>query len=135
MRDGYTRESRESASGRTSFADFIETWNPSLVVLSGGLQGTDYPIERASTVLGRGPDVDLAFDDETLSRQHASIEFADGGLRLRDLGSLNGVCINGGVVKSGELKHGDRFQLGDLTFQLILEKRSRTPKTHYIEDV
>ena len=135
MRDGYTRESMKSSSSRTSFADFIETWNPSLVVLSGGLQGTDYPIERASTVVGRGPDVDLAFDDETLSRQHASIEFADGGLRLRDLGSLNGVCINGGVVKSVELKHGDRFQLGDLTFQLIHEKRSRAPKIHYIEDV
>jgi pSer/pThr/pTyr-binding forkhead associated (FHA) protein len=135
MRDGYTRESPKSSSRRTSFANFIEAWNPSLVVLSGGLQGADYSIERASTVLGRGPGVDLAFDDETLSRQHASIEFADGGLRLRDLGSLNGVCINGGVVKSGELKHGDRFQLGDLAFQLILEKRSRTPKIHYIEDV
>ena len=135
MRDGYTRESPESSSRRTSFADFIEAWNPSLVVLSGGLQGTDYPIEYACTVVGRGPGVDLAFDDETLSRQHASIEFADGGLRLRDLGSLNGVCINGGVVKSGELKHGDRFQLGDLAFQLILEKRSRAPKIHYIEDV
>ncbi len=135
MRDGYTRESLKSSSSRTSFADFIETWNPSLVVLSGGLQGTDYPIERATTVVGRGPDVDLAFDDETLSRQHASIEFAEGGLRLRDLGSLNGVRINGAEVKWGELKHGDRFQLGDLAFQLILEKRSRTPKTHYIEDV
>jgi len=135
MRDGYTRESLESSSRRTSFAEFIEAWNPSLVVLSGGLQGTDYPIEQASTLVGRGPGVDLALDDETLSRQHASIEFADGGLRLRDLGSLNGVSINGGVVKSGELKHGDRFQLGDLAFQLILEERPRTPKTHYIEDV
>lgn len=137
MRDGHTRKSLEPSPGRTSFADFVETWNPSLVVLSGELQGRDYPIERASTVVGRGPGVDLAFDDETLSRQHASIEFADSGLRLRDLGSLNGVCINGGVVKSGELKHGDRFQLGDLAFQLILEKRSRAPRTHYvdIEDV
>ncbi len=51
MRDGYTRESLESSPRRTSFADFIETWNPSLVVLSGGLQGTDYPIERASTII------------------------------------------------------------------------------------
>jgi hypothetical protein len=38
------------------------------------------------------------------------------------------------VVKSGELKHGDRFQLGDLAFQLVIEERSRTPKIHYIED-
>jgi pSer/pThr/pTyr-binding forkhead associated (FHA) protein len=134
MRDGHTRESLESSSRRTSFADFIEAWDPSLVVLSGGLQGTDYSIEHASTLIGRGPGVDLTFDDETLSRQHASIEFADGGLRLRDLGSLNGVSINGGVVKSGELKHGDRFQLGDLAFQLVLEERLRTPKIHYIED-
>jgi len=134
MRDGYTRKSLESSSHRTSFADFIEAWSASLIVLSGGLQGTDYPIEHASTLIGRGPGVDIAFDDETLSRQHASIEFAAGGLRLRDLGSLNGVSINGGVVKSGELKHGDRFQLGDLAFQLILEERPREPKIHYIED-
>jgi len=135
MRDGYTRESPKSASGATSFAEFIEAWNPSLVILSGKLQGTDFPIERASTVVGRGPGVDLALEDETLSRQHASIEFAGGGLRLRDLGSLNGVSINGGVVKSGALKHGDRFQLGDLAFQLILEERPHTPEIHYIEDV
>ncbi len=134
MRDGYTRESSTSSSGNNSFADFVGVWNPSLVVVSGKLQGTDFPIEHACTVVGRGPGVDLAFDDETLSRQHASIEFAEGGLRLRDLGSLNGVSINGDVVKSGGLKHGDRFQLGDLTFQLIFEKRSRTPKIHYIED-
>jgi pSer/pThr/pTyr-binding forkhead associated (FHA) protein len=135
MRDGYTRESPKSSSGEISFAAFIEAWNPSLVILSGKLQGTDFPIERASTVVGRGPGVDLALDDETLSRQHASIEFAAGGLRLRDLGSLNGASINGSPVKSGALKHGDRFQLGDLAFQLIVEERPHTPKTHYIDDV
>ena len=59
MRDGFTRESRESLAGRITFADFLEDWSPSLVVLSGGLQGTDFPIERASTVVGRGPGVDL----------------------------------------------------------------------------
>jgi len=135
MRDGKTRESRECSAGRTTFADFLEDWHPTLVVLSGRLQGTDHPIERASTVIGRGPGVDLAFDEETLSRQHASIEFADGELRLRDLGSLNGVAINGAATKSGALKHGDRLQLGDLGFQLILEKRSRAAKIHYIDDV
>ena len=135
MRDGYTRESPKSSSGGTSFTEFIQAWNPSLVILSGKLQGTDFPIERASTVIGRGPGVDFALDDETLSRQHASIEFAAGGLRIRDLGSLNGLSINGSTLNSGELKHGDRFQLGDLAFQLIVEERPHTPKTHYIDDV
>jgi serine/threonine protein kinase len=55
--------------------------------LSGRLQGTDYRIERASTVVGRGPGVDLAFDDETLSRQHASLEFANCGYEVeREIG-------------------------------------------------
>jgi pSer/pThr/pTyr-binding forkhead associated (FHA) protein len=135
MRDGYTRESLRSPSGDTSFADFAGRWNPSIVVLNGELQGTDFPIEYAYTVVGRGPGVDLAFDDDTLSRQHASIEFGGGRLRLRDLGSLNGVSINGEVVKSRELKHGDRIQLGDLTFQLIFEKRARTPKIHFVDDI
>jgi len=33
------------------------------------------------------------------------------------------------------VKHGDRFQLGDLAFQLVLEERPHTPKTFYVEDV
>ena len=134
MRDGRTWKSVESQAGRTSFSRFSENYRASLVVLTGDLQGTDYPIEQPSTVLGRGPGVDLAFEDKTLSRQHATVEYAGGGLRVRDLGSLNGVLFNGGVVEQAELDHGDRFQLGDLVLQLVVESRPRTPKTHYIAD-
>jgi pSer/pThr/pTyr-binding forkhead associated (FHA) protein len=135
MRDGRTRRSFEASPGRTTFAEFAERVSASLVVLSGDLQGSDYAIEQSSLTLGRGPGVDLAFDDETLSRQHATLEFADGALRVRDMGSLNGVSVNGGPIECGELKHGDRLQLGDLVLQLILEERPHVPKVHVIEDV
>lgn len=134
MRDGRTRKSLEPSSGPTPFSEFVQTWNVSLVVLNGAMQGTDYAIEQPNTVMGRGPDVDLAFADDTLSRQHARLEFADGGLRLRDLGSLNGSRINGGEILTGDLKHGDRFQLGDLQFQLVFEERPRVPKTHHVAE-
>ncbi|MFP8882227.1 MAG: FHA domain-containing protein [Myxococcota bacterium] len=134
MRDGRTRKSVQSQVGRTPFAEFSNSYSASLVVLTGDLQGTDYPIERPTTVLGRGPGADLSFSCETLSRQHASVEFADGGLRLRDLGSLNGITLNGSLVEQADLDHGDKFRIGDLVLQLIVEPRSRVPKTHYIAD-
>jgi pSer/pThr/pTyr-binding forkhead associated (FHA) protein len=132
MRDGRTRKSVQSQVGNTPFSEFAGNFHASLVVLTGELQGTDYPIEQPTTVLGRGPGADLAFGCETLSRQHVSVDFADGGLRLRDLGSLNGVLLNGDVVELADIDHGDKFQIGDLVLQLIVEPRSRTPKTHYI---
>jgi pSer/pThr/pTyr-binding forkhead associated (FHA) protein len=134
VRDGRTRKSVPNQVGRTSFSEFANRYDATLVVLTGDLQGNDYPIEQATTVLGRGPGADLAFTCDTLSRQHASLDFSDGGLRLRDLGSLNGVRINGALIEQIELDHGDKFQIGDLVLQLIVEPRSQVPKTHYIAD-
>ena len=134
MRDGRTRKSVGSEPGRDSFSDFSRSYRASLVVLTGAGQGTDYTIERSRMVLGRGPGVDISLEGETLSRQHASVEYADGGLRVRDLGSLNGVLLNGCAVDQAEVAHGDRFQLGDLVLQLVVESRQRVPKTHYIAD-
>lgn len=134
MRDGRTRKSVQNQVGRTSFSEFADRFDATLVVLTGDLQGNDYPIKQSTTVLGRGPGADLTFSCETLSRQHASLDFTDGGLRLRDLGSLNGVRINGALVEQIELDHGDKFQIGDLVLQLIVEPRHRAPKTHYIAD-
>lgn len=134
MRDGRTRKSVQNQIGRTPFSEFSDNFDASLVVLTGDLQGNDYPIEQPTTVLGRGPGADLEFLCETLSRQHASLDFADGGLRLRDLGSLNGVRINGDLIDQADLEHGDKFQIGDLVLQLILEPRAKVPKTHYIAE-
>ena len=78
--------------------------------------------------------VDLAFDDEAMSREHAAIEFTKGGYRIRDLASTNGVYINDAHVAVGDLKHGDRFQLGDHLFTFVLEEIVRQPKPYAIDD-
>jgi pSer/pThr/pTyr-binding forkhead associated (FHA) protein len=69
-----------------------------------------------------------------MSSAHAALEFAGGGFRIRDLGSTNGVLLNGGEVEVGDLKNGDRFQLGRHRFQFLLEKRRREPKTYLIPE-
>jgi len=133
MRDGRTR--RLAASGRdAAFDRFLAESRAALAVLEGPAAGMEYPIESPSVSLGRGPGVDLAFPDPAMSKQHACIEWAAGRLRLRDLGSTNGVIVAGERVAARELAHGDRFQLGEHVFQLVVEKRRREPRTYLIPD-
>lgn len=132
MRDGRTREVR--ADSDTSFADFLARNEVAVVILSGGAKGTEHCIDQPRVTIGRGPGVDLAFDDDTMSREHAAIEFASDELRLRDLGSTNGTVLNDSRVTVGSLKHGDRFKVGSHEFQLVLQDRERTPQTYVLPD-
>jgi pSer/pThr/pTyr-binding forkhead associated (FHA) protein len=134
MQDGHTRRvQHEDAPGRDSDA-FLASHRAVIVTLSGTTAGNEYVLDRAQMTIGRGPDVELAFDDTTMSREHAAFEVIDGAMRLRDLGSTNGVLVNGSPVLQIELKHGDRIELGEHQFQFILEQRRRGPKTYDLSD-
>ena len=67
-----------------------------------------------------------------MSRQHAVVEFDAGALRVRDLGSTNGIVIDGQRVSETRLSHGDRFQLGDHVFQLLVERKQVEPEAYEI---
>ena len=133
MRDGPTHKLKGSATNQ-DFSEFSADWRAAIVILSGGVEGSEHMLERPCISLGRGPGSDLSFDDDAMSRVHAALEFADGGFRIRDLGSTNGVLLNGGELEVGELKNGDRFQLGRHLFQFLLEKRPREPKTYLLPE-
>ena len=133
MRDGSTREVK-AGGGNTVFSEFLARYQPTIVILSGGAKGTEFRLDQPRTSLGRGPGVDIALDDDSMSREHAAVEFAKRGFRLRDLDSTNGTLLNGGECKQGELKHGDKFQIGDHLFQVIFEERENTPVTFLLGD-
>ncbi len=106
---------------------FLARVRVTIVQVSGGAAGSEHQLMSARLTLGRGPDVDLAFDDPAMSREHAALELADEAYRLLDLGSTNGVLVNGAPVTAADLKHGDRFQLGDHVFQYVLEETEHAP--------
>ena len=106
---------------------FLARVRVTIVQVSGGAAGSEHRLMSARLTLGRGPDVDLAFDDPAMSREHAALELADEAYRLLDLGSTNGVLVNGAPVTAADLKHGDRFQLGDHVFQYVLEETEHAP--------
>jgi pSer/pThr/pTyr-binding forkhead associated (FHA) protein len=132
MRDGKTRK-LEIEEHHASFEAFVESKRAVVVVLSGEAAGSEYEIQKPNVSVGRSDPSDWVFEDDTLSREHAALEFVEGGIRLRDLGSMNGVVLNGSPTKSATLKNGDRFELGKHQFQFVLEERRRGPKTYVVE--
>ena len=132
---GDTRTRRlETTPREESFSDFLANQHAAVVVLSGNAAGNEFTLDQPKVSLGRGPGVDLAFDDAAMSREHVVFEFSDGGFRIRDLGSMNGMQVNDEVIRVGNLDHGDRLRIGEHVFQFILEMREPEPKTYVLQD-
>jgi pSer/pThr/pTyr-binding forkhead associated (FHA) protein len=137
MRDGLTKKMtvKTEPTDALGVDTFLTAHRAALVAIAGDPQGTEFPLEQECVTLGRGPNVDLAFKDEAMSRQHAAIEFVDGRFRVRDLGSTNGLQVNGSLVQVAALQHGDHVQIGTLEFQLIIEERDQEPETYELPPV
>lgn len=132
MKDGKTRR-RPSAAGPTGVAEFLVRFEMKLKLASGRGAGTTIRLDRERTIIGRGPGVDRAFEDTSMSRQHAAIEFSGTGFRIRDLGSTNGILVNGSPVQAAELHHGDAVDIGEQRFVVVVEEREAEPEVYEIE--
>ncbi|HQF03489.1 MAG TPA: DUF3662 and FHA domain-containing protein [Phycicoccus sp.] len=84
---------------------------PSLVI-----DGDDYPLTSAITILGRDDDADIILDDPGISRRHTELRVSIDGpgfiTVIRDLGSTNGTFVNGERIDSEHLQDGDRVTVG-----------------------
>jgi predicted component of type VI protein secretion system len=78
-------------------------------------------VPPAGAVIGRSSQCDIVLDDSGVSRRHAEIRPQGSAWILRDLGSTNGVLVDGAQV-AGEhrLADGERIAFGstDLRFQI-----------------
>jgi adenylate cyclase len=68
--------------------------------------------------VGRGSDVDITIVDETISRRHAQLEPATGGVLIRDLRSSNGTFLNGRPVDVAQARAGDTIGFGKVSCRL-----------------
>lgn len=76
-------------------------------------QGTDLELPIGEFVIGRSASCNLALDDALVSRRHAAIEAKSTGLYVQDLGSRNGVVVNGARIDGPKkLTHLDRVTIG-----------------------
>jgi DNA-binding winged helix-turn-helix (wHTH) protein len=82
------------------------------------------PLAAGANILGRDPDVEIAFDASTVSRRHARLVVSADGATLEDLGSKNGTFVgNERIVSIVPIANGDTIGLGSL----VITYRVRGP--------
>jgi hypothetical protein len=91
---------------------------PGRAMLVGG--GRRLVLSGNRVVIGRSRDCDVTLDDPNVSRRHAELRREDGTWLVADLGSTNGVKVNGRRVSEQPLSPGDQIVLGleTLTFEV-----------------
>jgi hypothetical protein len=80
--------------------------------------GQRVPLAR-QTVIGRMPGCDVQLDDPSVSRRHARISQATNGWLIEDLGSTNGIMVNGASVDREYLSGGEDIELGNVRMRFI----------------
>jgi hypothetical protein len=81
-------------------------------------EGSDIPLDRAMVVVGRHPQCDARLDSLRVSRHHCCMTQDHGEVIVRDLGSTNGIRINGQRVEIGRLRPGDELSIAHIRYRL-----------------
>jgi len=89
-------------------------------------------LQRGQTYIGRSEECEVTIEDPLVSRRHARITFEGDLVTLEDLGSRNGVRVNGKPIRGSQaLVDGDRVRIGtqDFVFCRVQPKMDRQSKT------
>jgi hypothetical protein len=80
-------------------------------------------ITKTASRIGRRGDNDIVFSNDSVSGHHAEIHMSrEGSFTITDLGSGNGVVINGKRVTQSGLREGDLVELGEVRFRFTLSR-------------
>ncbi|MFO8071085.1 MAG: FHA domain-containing protein [Polyangia bacterium] len=75
--------------------------------------------------IGRSNECSLVLDDPSVSRRHATVLNEDGKLFVEDLGSRNGVVVNGERIEGRHLlRDGDRLAIGHQTIRIVAVQKT-----------
>ncbi|GAA4817082.1 FhaA domain-containing protein [Nocardioides caeni] len=102
------------------------------------VNGTQHPLQAPGLVVGRGSEADLRINDPGVSRRHAEFlittQVGDGyapgagpvHVEVHDMGSTNGIRVDGQKVARSALRDGSRVQIGHTSLVLrLMEETDR----------
>jgi pSer/pThr/pTyr-binding forkhead associated (FHA) protein len=92
-----------------------------IVVLAGPDRGRKKRFQSVRMVIGRNKDCDFSLEDQSVSRRHLELVYGEGGVVMRDLGSVSGTQVNDQRVDECVLKHGDELSVGKTRLRFVDE--------------
>lgn len=75
-------------------------------------------LQRPVVLVGRHAECDIRIDLPQVSRRHCCLALAYDRLLIRDLGSRNGVRVNGRLIDEARLQPGDEIAIAHLVYRL-----------------
>ena len=81
-------------------------------------EGPVITLDRAMVVVGRHLACDIRLESLRVSRHHCCLTQEDSEVVVRDLGSTNGIRINGQRVEIGRLREGDELAIAHVRYRL-----------------
>jgi len=80
----------------------------------------EIPLHEGRPVfVGRDPRKGAPIRDSSLSREHAMLEMADGGILLKDLGSTNGTWVDGERIETARIEEGASLAFGRVLAAIV----------------
>lgn len=102
---------------------------------SGESAGLEVVISKSRFVIGTAEDCHMRCPSSVISPHHCEITVRDGEVRLRDLDSESGTFLNDERVAAEQLVHaGDRFRVGRLQFEILIERSDRASKQDPVDE-
>lgn len=96
---------------------------PALIGLQGIATGSTFALTSGDLTIGRDGENEIVLAENTVSRRHARVlRDGQGQWTLTDLGSANGVYVNGMRVQRAILSMGDEIKIGDNYFRFQADK-------------
>src|SRR5207302_9841561 len=77
-----------------------------------------FPMRSITVTIGRSDACEIAVKDSSMSGKHAEISKINGEIRVKDLGSANGIWLNGERVDDVELYDGDVLRCGQTSIRV-----------------
>jgi len=105
-----------------------------LIMVEGPWPGQRYPIGEELLTIGRAPDNTIVIKDARISRYHARVRLAPGGIVVEDLGSTNGTFVNGSLLTGPHrLSADERITLADyVTFRFVAATDASAAPTPHV---
>ncbi|MGL5096979.1 MAG: FHA domain-containing protein, partial [Planctomycetia bacterium] len=89
----------------------------------------DILVEKPIIVIGRSDECDVVVDSKKVSRMHCCLAVVGvDTLVVRDLGSTNGIRVNGEATDESTLNLGDELTIANLTYRVVPMSKYEGPK-------
>ncbi|MCC6157526.1 MAG: sigma 54-interacting transcriptional regulator [Deltaproteobacteria bacterium] len=88
------------------------------IALANGLAGT-FALDEGTWFVGRDSGCAFVIADDSVSRRHARVDVTGDVVVIEDLGSKNGVLVNGAPITRANLTPGDAVHIGDVRAMFV----------------